>query len=117
MITDRDICMALATRHRRPEELRVGEVITGRLVTTGPDDDIEAALDLMRVEQVRRLPVVEADDSLVGILSINDVILNASSAKGRRHPSPTPDEVVSTLKGICGHHSGQLIPVEELAAV
>jgi CBS domain-containing protein len=117
MITDRDICMAVATRHRRAEEMRVGEVMTGRLVATGPDEDLDEALDLMRLEQVRRLPVVDAEDSLIGILSINDVILEAAAANGPRRASPTSDEVVNAMKGICEHHAGQLVRMEELVAL
>src|SRR5439155_7015286 len=58
MITDRDICVAVATRHRRPEEITVGEVVSGTLYKVRPGDDIRAALEAMRAERVRRLPVV-----------------------------------------------------------
>jgi CBS-domain-containing membrane protein len=109
--------MALATRHCRAEELRVGDVMTGRLVATGPDEELDEALDMMRLEQVRRLPVVDAEDSLIGILSINDVVLEAAAANGPRHDSITSKEVVKAMKGICEHRTGQMVRMEELVAL
>jgi hypothetical protein len=61
--------------------------------------------------------VVDAEDSLIGILSINDVILEAAAANGPRRASPTSDEVVNAMKGICEHRAGQLVRMEELVAL
>src|ERR1041385_5520229 len=61
MITDRDICMAVATRHRLAGEILVSEVSSGAIYVCQPDDDVQFALKTMRQEQVRRLPVVNAE--------------------------------------------------------
>ena len=60
MITDRDICIAAATRSRAPSEIRAREVITGNGVhAVKADDDVRVALRTMRKHRVRRLPVVD----------------------------------------------------------
>ena len=74
MITDRDICIALATRTRPAGELRARELLTGRLFTCSPEDSVQTALTTMQDAKVRRLAVIDASGALQGILSINDVI-------------------------------------------
>lgn len=110
MITDRDICMAVATRHARAAEIEAGQVISGRLVSIRPGDDARAALDLMRLEQVRRLPVVREDDTLLGIVSMNDLVLHAG--RGHGHQGPSADAIVQALKGISEHRVPPLAKVE-----
>ncbi|MGH9945089.1 MAG: CBS domain-containing protein, partial [Pyrinomonadaceae bacterium] len=73
MVTDRDICMAVATQNRLASEIRAGEIGLRQVITCSPEADVAAALALMQREQVRRLPVVDAQGALVGILSLHDV--------------------------------------------
>ena len=54
IITDRDICMATATRHRKPEDLAVGEVMNSHPRTVQQDEDVRTALELMRSEPGER---------------------------------------------------------------
>ena len=95
VITDRDICIAVATKGRSADRIAVREVDHGHAYTCLPDDDATAALQMMKVHKVRRLPVVDADGHLRGILSLNDVVTHAGAA--------TPTDVVSTLASICEH--------------
>ena len=60
MITDRDICMAAATKHRDPANIRVKEVISGKMYGCSCDTDIHEALKIMQQKQVRRLPIISA---------------------------------------------------------
>ena len=103
MVTDRDICFGAATRNRAPSEIAVGEVITGKVFSCGPDDGIHDALKTMRRERVRRLPVVGEDGVLRGILSMNDVVLKAEDGEGKKNHKLTYEDVVKTYKGICEH--------------
>ncbi|HVP15180.1 MAG TPA: CBS domain-containing protein [Terriglobales bacterium] len=101
MITDRDICMAAATRGRRAAEITVGDVITGMLHSVSPDDDVREALEVMKDQQVRRLPVTGRNGELAGMLSLNDVILNVSVPRRRTaNAAITPADVVETLRAI-----------------
>jgi CBS domain-containing protein len=99
VITDRDIAIAVGTKGRPAQDIRVDEVMTAELFGCSPDDDIHTALKIMRKDKVRRLPVLADGGVLRGILSINDVTLQAQ--KG--NPELDYDDVVSTLKAICEH--------------
>lgn len=101
-ITDRDICMAAATHSVPASHVTVGEIITHRIEACRPDDDTREALRLMGSHQVRRLPVTGPGGRLEGVVSMNDLVLEAS---GRRGPLalPTYGDVVSALKAISRH--------------
>ncbi len=103
VVTDRDICMAASTRHRRPEELTAREVMSGKLFTVLPDVDVRVALDAMRTQKVRRLPVVDADGKLRGIVSLNDIVLHAQPVKPRMGTLLSANDVLAALQEICGH--------------
>jgi CBS domain-containing protein len=97
MITDRDICIAAATRPRTEGEIPVQDVISRVLYTCSPGDDVRTALDTMRSRQVRRLPVVEHDGHLAGIVSIHDI---ASQARSSKSADVTPEAVLETFIAI-----------------
>ncbi len=100
MITDRDIAIATATRNRPPSMIVASEVITGNVHFCGPDDDLGSALEVMATAQVRRLPALDAEGRVVGVLSVNDVVRYArnSSAAALR------GRVVEALARICQPH-------------
>jgi CBS domain-containing protein len=112
VITDRDICMAAATKHRDPTGIRVKEVISGKVYGCSPDTDIREALKIMQQKQVRRLPIISAEDGkLAGILSMNDVALKATM--GRR-AELSAEDVENTLQAICTHRPvAQAKPVQQ----
>ena len=78
VITDRDICMASATKHEPPEEMKVRDTMASQVWCCRGDDEIETALDTMRAHQVHRLPVLDGSDRLAGVLSFSDVVRSAS---------------------------------------
>jgi len=80
MITDRDVAIATMTRNKPPSEIFVAEVMTGNVHACGPDDNLESALETMAAGRVRRLPVLDAERRVVGVLSMNDVILRLGRA-------------------------------------
>ncbi|HAK07632.1 MAG TPA: hypothetical protein DCO65_10280 [Spartobacteria bacterium] len=101
MITDRDICMAAATKHRDPATIRVEEVTTGEVYGCSPDTEIHEALKIMQQRKVRRLPIINADDGkIAGILSLNDIALKA---KSDARAELSAQDVENTLKAICAH--------------
>jgi CBS domain-containing protein len=73
MVTDRDIVVRAVARGKDPRGMPVREVASGDLVTLTPDDDLSDALGLMATHQVRRLPVVDAENRLVGIVAQADL--------------------------------------------
>ena len=80
VITDRDIAIALGSRARTAAEILVGDVATRKPVTCFAEDKVESAIAKMKNHRVRRLPVVDAEGSLLGVLSVAD-LLHASGKK------------------------------------
>jgi len=110
VITDRDMCIALATRNRLPDQVTVQEVSSVVIHSCQPDDDVRKAMETMADKKVRRLPVIDAAGKLEGILSVDDVILHAESqARG----SISPEYILSTLRKL---YESQLRKTGEKAA-
>jgi CBS domain-containing protein len=80
-ITDRDIAVRLVAEGKSPEKTRVADIASRELVTIDPDQDVEEAMRLMAKHQVRRLPVVEEDGKLVGIVAQADIAKHGSAAQ------------------------------------
>ena len=100
VITDRDIGIALGTRNCRAGEVSVGEVMSGKLYTCAPDDDIHMALQTMREAKIRRLPVMVQNGTLVGVLSMDDILFRAEPRSLGKEPELSSDEVVRAFRSI-----------------
>jgi len=75
IVTDRDIVVAVvAAAEVQPEKLTVGDVMSADLVVAGEDVGVFEAVDLMQDRGARRLPVVDAEGHLVGIITLDDVL-------------------------------------------
>jgi CBS domain-containing protein len=102
MITDRDICMATWSQGRAPNAIFVAEVMSKPVVSCRPEDSISRAESIMRENQVRRLPVIGAQDELVGVLSLADIARVANVApKLGANADISGEGLVATLAGIC----------------
>ena len=77
MITDRDIVVRAVAKDKDPRAIPSREICSGELVTVRPDQDLSDALHLMAEHQVRRLPVVDDENRLVGVVSQADIALDA----------------------------------------
>ena len=108
MITDRDVAIALGTRDVTAREVTAEEVATAPVTYCREDDDIHAALHLLGEARVRRLPVVNANDELVGMIGVNDLILAARPMDGRK-PELDDEEVIETMRRICAHAGTQVM--------
>ena len=84
MITDRDICMAAYTQGRRLEEIPVTSAMSTQVFCCGPEDDLSTAAVLMQDKQIRRLPVVDSGGNLIGMLTLNDLVLGAEGQELKR---------------------------------
>ncbi|MGH8532493.1 MAG: CBS domain-containing protein [Gammaproteobacteria bacterium] len=69
IVTDRDLALKVVADGRDPQSTQVEEVMTRKVVTCRPDDDLQNALDAMSEHQLRRIPVVDDDNELVGMKS------------------------------------------------
>jgi CBS domain-containing protein len=81
VLTDRDIAVRVVAEGRDPEQVKVTEVASRDVVTLDPQQDLDEALRLMARHQVRRLPVVEEDGRLVGVVAQADVAQQADEQR------------------------------------
>ena len=81
MITDRDICLALANGNAKFSQSKVEKPMTTKIINCSADDKVEDALKIMGKNQLKRLAVISKDDKLVGILSVTDVLISVRKNK------------------------------------
>src|SRR5213592_1891584 len=81
MVTDRDIAVRVVAEGKDPQATPVREVASKDLVTIDPQQDLDEALRLMTQHQIRRLPVVEEDGRLVGVVAQADVAREGDDTK------------------------------------
>jgi CBS domain-containing protein len=74
IVTDRDLCLFVVAANRIPAEVTAEECMKRDPVCCGPDDAPTRALELMRTHHVHRLPVVNPQGVLVGIVSLTDLV-------------------------------------------
>lgn len=100
MVTDRDICMAGLTQGKPAHELPVTLPMSDNVWSCRADDTLEVAERTMREKKVRRLPVLDAGERLVGILSLNDLVRGASKTRARKPAEITDVELRETIAAI-----------------
>jgi len=114
ILTDRDIAIPLGTRNQQASEIQAADVMSHTLHSVVPSDDIHTALKLMRRERVHRLPVLDDKGNVAGMLSLNDVALEAHPI-GTKAPGLNYEDVVGTLKALCEHRHPLVKPLEAAA--
>lgn len=107
MITDRDICMGAYTKGQDFTALHVSDSMAIAPVTCAPTDELEKAAQRMAEREVRRIPVVDDEQRLVGILSLNDIVRSAKSLAGS---DGTATLALGVLAACSRHRDSQMIP-------
>lgn len=75
IVTDRDLAIEIVAQEVDPESVESGDLfLRSKLVTTSVNDNIETVLNKMKSNGVRRIPVVEDDGSLAGIITMDDML-------------------------------------------
>jgi CBS domain-containing protein len=77
VLTDRDIACRIVAEDRDPRATKVAEIMSESVAYCFEDDELKEAVDIMKQNRVRRLPVLDQKEHLVGILSASDVALRA----------------------------------------
>jgi CBS domain-containing protein len=107
VITDRDICIATSTRRLLPEHISAAQAMASPIHACLSDDCVSDVLATMKQCRIRRVPVLDANGRLQGVISLNDLVL-ASDAK--RAP-----EIVSTMAAICAHRQAEAAVAQSVA--
>ena len=109
VVTDRDLFIALGTRNVRASDLQVGDVAQVRVWACGANDAVGSALEIMNRNRVRRLPVVDDAGRVVGMLSMNDLLLETGATRNVQQAA-----VVETLQAISTHHQPLALTPEQV---
>jgi CBS domain-containing protein len=109
IITDRDICMCALFTNKTLRQLRVVEAMAKQVYTCRPGDSLAKVERTMREARIRRLPVVDEDGTLVGMISLADLANEAARKRAASRQVITGSEVGDTLAAICEPQHRQLI--------
>ncbi|HEY3101332.1 MAG TPA: CBS domain-containing protein [Methylomirabilota bacterium] len=85
IVTDRDLCMNVVAEGRDPRTTQVHECMTTTVVSCSPQDSVDKATELMRDNQIRRVPAVDDQHRLVGIVSMADIVGRANVKTSQTH--------------------------------
>jgi CBS domain-containing protein len=102
MITDRDICMAALTQGRPLHELLVNLAMAKHVIAVAPEQTLGDVEQLMTRHQIRRLPVVDAANHPLGVISLNDLAIEAVQPDTRMKHGVS--KVAHTLATVCQRH-------------
>jgi len=90
IVTDRDLALKIVAEEREAKSTKVEEVMTHKVVTCRAEDDLQKALDAMVEHQLRRIPVVDNDNKILGIIAQADVATRVNQ----------PEKTAAMVKGI-----------------
>ena len=85
IVTDRDLCMNVVAEGHDPRATQVHEAMTTTVVSCSPQDSVEKATELMRENQIRRIPVLDEQHRLVGIVAMADIVGRANLRTSETH--------------------------------
>jgi CBS domain-containing protein len=100
IITDRDVCMGAYTQGHRLAEIAVGSVCTRTVHQVAPDTTLDEAEALMRSQRVRRLPVCDGHDVVVGMLSIGDLAVHLKHDDTTTADGLSATSIAATLEAV-----------------
>jgi CBS domain-containing protein len=101
VVTDRDICLAAYNQHAPLSGILVDHAMSRHVRVCGPRDELSEVAQRMQLFKVRRLPVVDADRRVIGLVSIDDIAIAAD--RGRDKPGyPSAASVTHTLASLAG---------------
>jgi CBS-domain-containing membrane protein len=107
VVTDRDVCMGALHQGSTLSGIRVESVMSPRLVTCFPGDDMADVEEILRTEQLRRLPVVDEHRRLAGVVTLSDVV------RGLEREIDEAEQVVKSDR----EHRSRTAPTSNLAGV
>jgi len=115
MITDRDICMAAYTQGKPLCEIAVRSAMATKVLFCKASDDLVLAEAIMREARIRRMPVVEANDTIQGIISLNDIARSAVAIRDNKAAQAYQTELARTFAAICEPRTREVEPMPQAA--
>lgn len=106
MITDRDIAMAAHLQGKPLHEIAARTAASRSLASVREESTLEEVESRMRDWQIRRVPVVDDRERVVGIVTLNDIAVHAAPG-GRRVGALSAESISKTLQAICEHRTNE----------
>jgi CBS-domain-containing membrane protein len=101
MVTDRDIAMCAMFQGKSLNQLNAADAMARDVQTCLPTQSIAEVESMMSMGRIRRLPVVNKDSCLVGMISLADLAHEAANSSGTSRKQITGEEITETLAAIC----------------
>ncbi len=102
MLTDRDVCMSAFLQGAPLTAIAVTTAMSKDVFSCGPADDLVSVEKLMREKQIHRVPVVDDQGRLMGIIALNDIAREAAQEGQANKPRQVTDaEISSTIASVC----------------
>lgn len=119
IVTEKDLIAKVVAKNKSPSSVKVKEVMSSPLITIKPTTSIREAASIMTKRGIRRLPVVNDNGELVGIITDNDILgisldLGEFSSLITEHSSGFVEEMSGGICEKCGRYVDTLYDVEGL---
>lgn len=102
VVTDRDIAMAATLKHKPLWEIEAGELIAGKPCHfCKPGDDVHHALEVMGSARIRRVPVVDDDQYVTGMVGLKDLAEHIQTAPSGKQAELSAQELLETFRQTC----------------
>lgn len=111
MITDRDVCMAAYTQGRSLSEIKVGSAMARDVCSCRATDSLGTAVKILEQNQLHRLPILDRNDHLVGLLSLADVAREAAREHARGTKQVSDAQVGEVIEAVSAPHSPREVTV------
>ena len=98
LVTDRDITVRAVAEGRNPSEVQVAEVMSGDIAYCFEDETVEQAANLMESKQIRRLPVLDRNKRLAGIISLGDISVRTEGSRQKDLAADALEEISEPAK-------------------
>jgi CBS domain-containing protein len=98
LLTDRDITVRAVAEGRDPLQVRVTEVMSNEIAYCFEDETIEQAANLMESKQIRRLPILDRNKQLAGIISLGDIALRTEGSRQKELAAEALQEISEPAK-------------------
>lgn len=107
IVTDRDICMAAYIKGQPLRGIQVADIMSRQVVSCRAEDDLAQVGSQLGRSRIRRVPVVDAEDRPIGMLTLNDIARSAARVDARK-AGVSSDGFVQTMAAICSPRGRQL---------
>jgi len=115
IVTERDIIEKVVSRNKIPSKVKLKDIMSTPLITIKPTTSLRSAADIMRKKGIRRLPVIDDNGNLVGIITDSDILSVAIDlgefAALLRNPHPVEEELSGKCER-CGRLTDKLVDVD-----